>query len=88
MFDSILGNAESSFEIYFTISGDKTEKTYNYGFCVDRHGVTEEWLNSKAKTARKFKSVFTVLLKKIHWTCQVFQRAVGRIFRWHWRSRF
>ena len=58
MFDSILGNAESSFEIYFTISGDKTEKTYNYGFCVDRHGVTEEWLNSKAKTARKFKSVF------------------------------
>jgi len=58
LFDSILGNAESSFEIYFTISGDKTEKTYNYGFCVDRHGVTEEWLNSKAKTARKFKSVF------------------------------
>ena len=88
LFDSILGNAESSFEIYFTISGDKTEKTYNYGFCVDRYGVTEEWLNSKAKTARKFKSVFTVLLKKIHWTCQVFQRAVGRIFRWHWRNRF
>ena len=58
LFDSISGNAESSFEIYFTISGDKTEKTYNYGFCVDRHGVTEEWLNSKAKTARKFKSVF------------------------------
>ena len=88
LFDSISGNAESSFEIYFTISGDKTEKTYNYGFCVDRYGVTEEWLNSKAKTARKFKSVFTVLLKKIHWTCQVFQRAVGRIFRWHWRNRF
>lgn len=58
LFDGISGNAESSFEIYFTISGDKTEKTYNYGFCVDRHGVTEEWLNSKAKTARKFKSVF------------------------------
>ena len=58
LFDNISGNAESSFEIYFTISGDKTEKTYNYGFCVDRHGVTEEWLNSKAKTARKFKSVF------------------------------
>ena len=58
LFDSVSGNAESSFEIYFTISGEKTEKIYNYGFCVDRHGVTEEWLNSKAKTARKFKSVF------------------------------
>ena len=58
LFDSISGNAESSFEIYFTISGEKTEKIYNYGFCVDRHGVTEEWLNSKAKTARKFKPVF------------------------------
>lgn len=58
LFDSVSGNAESSFEIYFTISGEKTEKIYNYGFCVDRHGVTEEWLNSKAKTARKFKPVF------------------------------
>ncbi|RKI42280.1 ATP-binding protein [bacterium D16-51] len=58
LFDSISSDAESTFEIYFTISGDKAEKTYNYGFCVDKHGVTEEWLNSKAKTARKFKSVF------------------------------
>lgn len=58
LFDSVSNDAESSFEIYFTIPGDKTEKTYNYGFCVDRYGVTEEWLNSRAKTARKFKSVF------------------------------
>ena len=58
LFDSVSNNAESSFEVYFTIPGDKAEKTYNYGFCVDRHGVTEEWLNSKAKTARKYTSVF------------------------------
>ena len=58
LFDSVSNDAESSFEIYFTIPWDKTEEIYNYGFCVDRHGVTEEWLNSKAKTARKFKSVF------------------------------
>ncbi len=58
LFDSVSNNAESSFEVYFTIPGDQAEKTYNYGFCVDRHGVTEEWLNVKAKTARKYASVF------------------------------
>ena len=58
LFDSVSNDAESSFEVYFTIPGDKAQKTYNYGFCVDRHGVTEEWLNVKAKTARKYTSVF------------------------------
>ena len=58
LFDSVSNDAGSSFEVYFTIPGDKAEKTYNYGFCVDRHGVTEEWLNVKAKTARKYASVF------------------------------
>ncbi len=58
LFDSVSNDAESSFEVYFTIPGDKAEKTYNYGFCVDRHGVIEEWLNSKAKTARKYTSIF------------------------------
>ncbi len=58
LFDSVSNEVESSFEVYFTIPGDKAEKTYNYGFCVDRHGVTEEWLNVKAKTARKYASVF------------------------------
>ena len=58
LFDSVSNDAESSFEVYFTIPGDKAEKRYNYGFCVDRHGVTEEWLNVKAKTARKYASVF------------------------------
>ncbi|MCI9541058.1 MAG: ATP-binding protein [Lachnospiraceae bacterium] len=58
LFDSVSKDAESSFEVYFTIPGDKAEKTYNYGFCVDKHGVTEEWLNAKAKTARKYTSIF------------------------------
>lgn len=58
LFDSVSSDAESSFEAYFTILGDKAEKTYNYGFCIDRHGVTEEWLNVKAKTARKYSSIF------------------------------
>ncbi len=51
-------NAESSFEVYFTIPGDKSEKVFNYGFCVGNDGVTEEWLNTKAKTARKYLPVF------------------------------
>ena len=50
--------AESSFEVYFTIPGDKSEKVFNYGFCVGNDGVTEEWLNTKAKTARKYSPVF------------------------------
>ena len=58
LFDSTSSDAESSFEVYFTVAGDKEEKIYNYGFCVDREGITEEWLNVKAKTARKYSTVF------------------------------
>jgi len=47
--------AVSSFEIYFTGPGDKT---YNYGFTLDHDGIVEEWLNTKAKTARDSKRVF------------------------------
>ena len=58
LFDSTSVDAESSFEVYFTLPGDKAEKTYNYGFCINKDGVTEEWLNSKAKTARKYSTIF------------------------------
>ena len=58
MFDRKSENVESSIEVYFTIPGDKAEKSYNYGFCVDKVGITEEWLNVKAKTARKYSPVF------------------------------
>ena len=58
LFDSTSASAESSFEVYFTLPSDKSERTYNYGFCINKEGVTEEWLNSKAKTARKYSTVF------------------------------
>lgn len=58
LFDSVSATDESSFEVYFTLPDDKTEKVYNYGFCINKDGVTEEWLNSKAKTARKYSTVF------------------------------
>ena len=51
-------NADTSFEVYFTVPGDKSERVYNYGFCVGNDGVAEEWLNYKAKTARKYAPVF------------------------------
>ena len=58
LFDKESAQADTSFEVYFTVPGDKTEKSYNYGFCVGQKGITEEWLNYKAKTARKYKSIF------------------------------
>lgn len=58
LFDTKSANAESSFEIYFTFPGDDSERIYNYGFCIGKEGVTEEWLNSKAKTARKYSTIF------------------------------
>lgn len=58
LFDSVSEKEESSFEVYFTIPGDKSERSYNYGFCLGPNGVTEEWLNTKAKTARQYSSVF------------------------------
>lgn len=58
LFDEFSEKGDSSFEVYFTIPQDKAEKSYNYGFCVGMEGITEEWLNVKAKTARKYSSVF------------------------------
>lgn len=57
-FSSETMNLDTSFEVYFTIPGDPSEKTYNYGFCVNKSGITEEWYNIKSKTARTFSSVF------------------------------
>lgn len=58
LFDTASENADTSFEVYFTVPGDKTEKSYNYGFCIGKTGVTEEWLNYKAKSSRKYKTIF------------------------------
>ena len=58
LFSDETKNADTSFEVYFTVPGDKTERVYNYGFCIGNDGVTEEWLNYKARTARKYNSVF------------------------------
>lgn len=58
LFDSTSANAQSCFEVYFTLNNDKTGRIYNYGFCIDKEGITEEWLNSKAKTSKEYTGVF------------------------------
>lgn len=58
LFDSAGKDAESSFEVYFMGTEERGYKSYNYGFTLNQDGVIEEWLNSKAKTAREYKQVF------------------------------
>ena len=58
LFDAFSEKEDTSFEIYFTVPGDKIEKSYNYGFCIGKDGITEEWLNYKARTARKYTMIF------------------------------
>ncbi len=58
LFDTTSKDAESSFEVYFITSEENGCKSYNYGFTLNQNGVVEEWLNSKAKTGREYKSIF------------------------------
>lgn len=58
LFDNTSKDAESSFEVYFISSEEDGCKSYNYGFTLNQDGVVEEWLNSKAKTAREYKTIF------------------------------
>ena len=58
LFDTTSKENVSSFEVYFISSENEGSKCYNYGFTLDQNGIVEEWLNSKAKTARKYSSVF------------------------------
>lgn len=58
LFDSQSKDAESMFEVYFMDTAEHGYKSYNYGFTLNQDGVVEEWLNSKSKTAREYKSIF------------------------------
>ena len=49
---------DTMFEVWFYREEDK--RSYNYGFSISRnYTVTDEWLNSKARTAREYKPVFS-----------------------------
>ncbi len=59
LFDKESKEQESTFEVFFLDNSDKSEKVYQYGFALLHDEVIEEWLYSKAKTARnKYKTIF------------------------------
>lgn len=58
LFDTTSKSDVSSFEVYFVTSEDEGSKCYNYGFTLDQDGIVEEWLNSKARTAREYRTIF------------------------------
>ncbi len=58
LFDNISEYQDTMFEVFFTLPFDPKCKVYNYGFCIDGDGVSEEWLNVKAKTRISYKSIF------------------------------
>lgn len=49
---------DSSFEVFFSIPKDESGTVYNYGFCVNRNKITEEWLNKKDKDCEEYSLVF------------------------------
>jgi AAA15 family ATPase/GTPase len=58
-FDEAKRDEETTFEVFYVDNTEKKEKVYQYGFSLLQDEVIEEWLYSKAKTARKnFRTIF------------------------------
>lgn len=49
---------DTTFEVWFTIPNDEKDYIYNYGFSLNGVNVTEEWLNYKTKSGRKYNPIF------------------------------
>lgn len=59
LFDEESRNEETTFEVFYVDNSEDTGKTYQYGFSLKNGEVVEEWLYSKAKTARnKYRTIF------------------------------
>lgn len=58
LFDSRSAEDDSEFEVYFVLRGDYEERIYQYGFCINRDGVAEEWLNQKNMMSNEYESIF------------------------------
>ncbi len=58
LFDVSSRNEESLFEVYYMDTEEHGYRSYNYGFVLGKDGVTEEWLNYKAKSARQYRRIF------------------------------
>lgn len=59
MFDRLSRKDPSTFEVFFVDESDARERTYQYGFSILNNEIVEEWLYSKAKTAREnYRTIF------------------------------
>ncbi len=59
LFDEIRRDEETTFEVFYVDNSEKTGKIYQYGFSLQKDEVIEEWLYSKAKTARNsYRTIF------------------------------
>ena len=59
MFGDDSCNGETTFEVFYVDNMENTGKTYQYGFVLKDNEVLEEWLYSKAKTARNnYRTIF------------------------------
>lgn len=51
-------NESSTYEVFFINQNDEKEKTYQYGFELGKSGIVSEWLYSKAKSSKEFRTIF------------------------------
>lgn len=59
LFDCESRNEPSEFEVFYVDPSDGKERTYQYGFVIQGTEVLEEWLYTKARTARtKYRTIF------------------------------
>lgn len=59
LFDEKSRNEETTFEVFYVDNIENTGRTYQYGFSLKQDEVVEEWLYSKAKTARNnYRTIF------------------------------
>lgn len=58
LFDNKSKEEESLFEVFFSIKSAKGYTVYNYGFSVNKNGVSEEWLNYKTSSRKEFTCYF------------------------------
>ena len=59
LFDDNSRNEETTFEVFYVDNSENTGRIYQYGFSLKADEVVEEWLYSKAKTARNgYRTVF------------------------------
>ena len=59
LFDENSRNQETTFEVFYVDNAEQTGKIYQYGFSLKDSEVVEEWLYSKAKTAKNtYRTIF------------------------------